>query len=622
MALTAPAAYKAGGGIHAPAPSRNGVLPLRAMNRILFITYTRIGDAVLSSGVLAWLADRYPAAEITVACGPAAASLFRHQPGVTRIIGMEKQKRAGHWLALWRAVAGTRWDMVVDLRASAIAYLLWAKERHVLRADATRHRVVHIASVLGLDPPPAPRLAPGPEALADAARLVPDGTPVLAIGPTANWPGKAWPAERFVETIRRLTDEATGILPGARVMIVGAAAEREAALPVIESVPPARRIDLVGKTDLPLTAACLGRAALYVGNDSGPMHMAAAMGVPTLGLFGPSPESRYAPWGPRGASVRGPRSFEQIVGDPAYDYRSAQCEMTDLGTDRVVEAAAALHARASAAGARDRLEPAPRLTALTVAHNEEANLKACLAALAFADERVVVLDRCTDRSREVALAAGAERIVEGAWPIEGDRRNAGIDAASGDWILEVDADERVPEALAREVRAAILTSPPGYWLVKFDNYIGARRVRYGWGAYIGASAGPRLFSRGAKRWGRQHVHPSLELGDRRGMLDTPIDHLVDDNISDMLARFDRYTTANARDLVASGRAEKETLARNVRRIPSRFYKAWVRRKGYREGGYGVLVAVLAGLYPLVSWLKATLEKETHSDGAGPGAGAA
>jgi len=260
-------------------------------------------------------------------------------------------------------------------------------------------------------------------------------------------------------------------------------------------------------------------------------------------------------------------------------------------------------------------EKRPTLSTLTVAHNEEANLKACLEALAFADERVVVLDRCSDRSREIAEASGADRILEGVWPIEGDRRNAGIDACTSDWVLEVDADERVPSALAVELREAVKQPEQGYYLVQFDNYVGQTRVRYGWGAYIGASAAPRLFARGTKKWGRQRVHPSLELGPRLGTLETRIDHLVDDNITDMLARFDRYTTANARDLVSSGKAESETLRRNIRRIPSRFYKAYVRRKGYREGGYGFLIAVLAGLYPIVSFLKATLEPDVYVEDA-------
>ena len=89
----------------------------------------------------------------------------------------------------------------------------------------------------------------------------------------------------------------------------------------------------------------------------------------------------------------------------------------------------------------------PRLSALIVARNEEARLPDCLASVAFADEVVVVLDRSTDSSASIAAFAGA-KIVEGSWELEGDRRNAGLDACSGDWILEVDADERVNAELA------------------------------------------------------------------------------------------------------------------------------------------------------------------------------
>ena len=107
---------------------------------------------------------------------------------------------------------------------------------------------------------------------------------------------------------------------------------------------------------------------------------------------------------------------------------------------------------------------APRLSALVVAHNEAEQLAACLETLGFADEIVVVLDRCTDASKQIA-SEFTECIVEGAWPIEGPRRHAGIAVCSGDWILEVDADERVPEALAWEIRATIARAKPGYFLI-------------------------------------------------------------------------------------------------------------------------------------------------------------
>ena len=248
----------------------------------------------------------------------------------------------------------------------------------------------------------------------------------------------------------------------------------------------------------------------------------------------------------------------------------------------------------------------PELSALVVAHNEEAQLADCLQRLAFADDLVVVLDRCTDGSKAIAERFGA-RLVEGAWPLEGPRRNAGIAACRGAWILEVDADERLDPPLAEEIRQTIRGRSEGHFLLPFDNYVGDRLVRYGWGASWGVSAAPRLFARGAKRWGDQRVHPTVALKEPKGRLKTPMRHYVDRDISDMLARLDRYTSARAADLRDSG--DIGSLANNIRRIFSRFLKCFVARKGYREGAYGFLIALMAGLYPILSYLKARLETE-------------
>jgi glycosyltransferase involved in cell wall biosynthesis len=248
-----------------------------------------------------------------------------------------------------------------------------------------------------------------------------------------------------------------------------------------------------------------------------------------------------------------------------------------------------------------------RLSALVVVHNEEHQLAECLVPLGFVDELVVVLDRCTDRSRDIALAARA-KLVEGAWPIEGDRRNAGIAACTGGWILEVDADERVTPELAAEIKSTVAASSFDRHLIPVDNYIGDRLVRYGWGASFGKSAYPGLFRNGTKVWGRDRVHPKLELSGTAGVpLKARLIHRVDRNISDMLKRLDRYTTLRARDLREHG--DPDPTWRYVRRVVSRFYKCYVARRGYREGGWGVLIALLAGLYPIISHLKARLEKD-------------
>lgn len=251
-------------------------------------------------------------------------------------------------------------------------------------------------------------------------------------------------------------------------------------------------------------------------------------------------------------------------------------------------------------------EQKKRLSALVVAHNEEAQLEDCLRRLAFADELVVVLDKCTDGSKAIAERLAA-KIIEGSWDIEGPRRMAGIEACDGDWILEVDADERVGPELAEEIRRTIENAPFGYFLIPFDNYVGDHLVRYGWGASWGVSATARLFARGAKHWGDQRIHPGVTLKGERGWLTHRMVHYVDKNISDMILRLDRYSSARARDLRASGKIGN--LPDNIRRLFSRFFKCYVGRKGYREGVYGFLIALMAGLFPLLSHIKARLEDD-------------
>ena len=248
----------------------------------------------------------------------------------------------------------------------------------------------------------------------------------------------------------------------------------------------------------------------------------------------------------------------------------------------------------------------PRLSALVVAHNEEDQLADCLRALRFADELVVVLDKCTDGSKAIAETL-ADRTIEGRWDIEAERQHAGIDACTGDWILHTDADERATPELAREIRTAIEDAAPGYFLIPFDNYVGDRLVRYGWGGSFGVSAAARLYTAGAKRFGGQAIHPEVIMSGQKRRLKTPIIHYHDRDISDMIQRFDRYTTMKARDLRAAG--DPGTFRSNFRRIFTRFFKCYAQRKGYREGYYGFLIGLFAGLMPLIAHLKARLEKD-------------
>lgn len=251
----------------------------------------------------------------------------------------------------------------------------------------------------------------------------------------------------------------------------------------------------------------------------------------------------------------------------------------------------------------------PVLSAVISVHNEEAQLAECLETLRFADEIVVLLDKCTDGSEAVAKKF-TDQIHHGNWPTEGQRRNAGIAACNGTWVFEIDADERVTEALAAEIRRTVETTGHDWHEIPVDNYVGGTLVRWGWGASFGKAAYPGLFKTGVKVWGDQRVHPSLTWSGQKGpMLSERLVHYVDRDISDMIKRLDSYSTARAKDLRDSGQIG--STANNVRRFFSRFLKCYVFRKGYREGSYGLVIAICAGLYPLLSHLKAKTDQERN-----------
>lgn len=318
--------------------------------RILFITATRIGDAVLSTGLLDHLIRQHPEARFTVACGPDAAPLFAEMPNLERLIPMPKERWSMHWVRLWWSCVGTYWDMIVDLRKSAVPYILSSSRQYTLaNSREPVHRVRLIADVMDLSETPMPHIWIHQERREEAARLLPNHRPTLAVGPTTNWVAKTWRPENFVALVERLTGQ-DGILPGAKVAVFGAPHERPQAQPVIDALPKDRVVDLVGRIDLLTVYACLERCAFYVGNDSALMHLAAASGIPTLGLFGPSSETFYAPWGWLAAVARTSESFETIF-PKNFDHRSSGTLMDGLSVDAAEDEARRLWARASARAA-------------------------------------------------------------------------------------------------------------------------------------------------------------------------------------------------------------------------------------------------------------------------------
>ena len=296
--------------------------------RILFITSSRIGDAVISCGILERLRLDHPTARFTIACGSVAAGVFTRFPALERLIVLDKERFDLHWFKLWATTAAHIWDLVVDVRGSGLSLLLATKRRKILRGGRRPgRRYVQLGDAFGFSPAPLPVAWTAPQDDSKAAALLGDA-PIIALGPTANWDGKIWPPERFIALYHALAPR----MPGARPAIFGGPGDAELAraAPVLDGLPDA--INLVGNLSLAEVAACLRRSQIFVGNDSGLMHLAAAAGTPTLGLFGRSKASEYAPAGPRTciAAAPGPEGDAPMDGLTVDAVLEAACSLLDL----------------------------------------------------------------------------------------------------------------------------------------------------------------------------------------------------------------------------------------------------------------------------------------------------
>jgi len=296
------------------------------MKRTLFVTSNRLGDAVLTTGALNHVINTEPDIPVTVVCGHLPAEIFRSVKGVERVIPISKRKYSLHWLDAFKQLEFGYWHRIVDFRGSPLGFLP-ARHRHLWKGGADHiHKTEANAKTIGVDIPLPPVInveRMGSEKL----EALPTEGKILAIAPTANSYKKQWHYENFLALSNALT-EAGGILDGAKIVVLGAPGEEEQAMPVVNGLPKDRVLNFVGKTT-PLEAAqVLSRCDLFVGNDSGLMHTAVAVDIPTVGLFGIGKPVVYRPWGEKALC---------LIGDPAGEQITRAMETDESGNDVIRE---------------------------------------------------------------------------------------------------------------------------------------------------------------------------------------------------------------------------------------------------------------------------------------------
>jgi hypothetical protein len=272
--------------------------------KILFITSTYLGDAVLSSGILTHLLGEYPDAKITLACGPIPAPLFEAMSHLERLIIIRKKAFSLHWISLCIKCLFTKWDLTIDIRGTGLTYFLMSSKRLIWKSSSdTDLRVHQLARFMGLSKTPANKIWLSAPFLKKAKELLPEGPTYIALSPTANWSKKCWPLDSFCDLAKYILTHPKKF-PRAKVVVFGTASQRTDLQPLFDQLPANKIIDLMGLPHLLLVAAALKRCQAFVGNDSGLMHLAAALDVPCLGLFGPSPHNLYGPWGKKTSIAR------------------------------------------------------------------------------------------------------------------------------------------------------------------------------------------------------------------------------------------------------------------------------------------------------------------------------
>jgi len=253
------------------------------------------------------------------------------------------------------------------------------------------------------------------------------------------------------------------------------------------------------------------------------------------------------------------------------------------------------------------------IAAVVITKNEEANIAACLDTLQWVDQLIVVDAESTDRTVDMARRYTNHVFVR-AWPGFGPQKNFGMDQAQSEWILIVDADERVTTPLRQEISRLMQSGPSpdiaGYEIPR-RNYFYGRWIQGG-GIYPDCQL--RLFRRTAARYDDVLLHERLQIEGRIERLSSPLEHYSMPTIRHHVGKMMRYTSLGAREkLKTSIRVSAMQIGANH---IGTIVKTYVLRKGYRDGIHGLIVALFAGMHTFVKYAKAWEALERGKGGKG------
>ena len=251
--------------------------------KILFICSNLIGDTILSSGAINHIINQNQEAKLTFVVGPTAAPLLKNYKNIENIIIFKKRKLNLHWLDIFQKTYSIKWDIIVDFRSSALSLLLKNNKKYIFKKLHSIHHIQQLNSSFGFEC--SNLLIPTSDDEANKVNNHLDNSfKHVVIFPGDNWTPKLWSAENYNETMKLLIDKYDKI----KFIIVGSLKEKNKFYNLlIKDIKEDLIIDLFGH-NLTLTSAYMKKSDVFIGNDSGLMHLAVASKLRVISLFGPT----------------------------------------------------------------------------------------------------------------------------------------------------------------------------------------------------------------------------------------------------------------------------------------------------------------------------------------------
>tara|TARA_Y100000817_G_C16814816_1_gene525986 strand:+ start:336 stop:1259 length:924 start_codon:yes stop_codon:yes gene_type:complete len=291
---------------------------------ILVISSNLIGDTILSTGIIKHFFEKYPNSKFTFVVGPSAAQIYKNFPNLEKIIKIKKKRYNFHWFKIWNECYAIKWNIIIDFRSSLISYFLFNKKKFIFRASNKGHKIDQLKNFFKTDEIPYPIIYNNKDEINIAKKKLDKNKKYIVICPGGNWIPKIWPLDNYIKLINMLNKNFKDLV----FIIVGSKKEENTYLNRIsDQLKDLLIINLMGES-ITTTAAYMKKSNLFIGNDSGLMHLSVASKIATIGLFGPTNEKIYAPFGNNCYTLRTKDSYDEFKDNYIDKNRSYMISIT------------------------------------------------------------------------------------------------------------------------------------------------------------------------------------------------------------------------------------------------------------------------------------------------------